>query len=282
MNYATKVLSILALGLVMVVGPDALASSGGIPARTNQPGAGCGGPSCHGSSASTATSLTLVQAVDGSVTMARNEKRTFTILVANSNERPAAGVNVSVRLSQNASQRVGTFTIGEDGSTRIQQGEITHSNRRVTTDGVAAFTFSWTAPDTEGEYVMQAIGNAVDNNGSPGTGDQWNWMPPVRMIVSGTSSVYDRAPLPLTMSPVPAHDVVTATAPASSGESFDVTVMNAFGEVVLTDNIVATSDVVRYVWNGRTGNGSVAAPGGYFVTLTGTHRRHVGKAIIIR
>ncbi|HRK04952.1 MAG TPA: hypothetical protein PLW14_07635 [Chlorobiota bacterium] len=282
MNYATKVLSILAFAVVMVVGPDAIASSGGIFGRTNQPGPGCGGPSCHGSSASMSTTLTLVQAVNGEVTMARNETRTFTILVANANARPAAGVNVSVRQSQNASQRVGTFSIGDDGSTRIQQGEITHSGRRITTDGVATFTFSWTAPDTEGEYVMQAIGNAVDNNGSPGSGDQWNWMPSVRIVVSGTSSVRDNAPLPLSMSPVPAHDVVSATAPASAGESFEVAVMNAHGEVILTDNIVATSDVVRYVWNGTSSNGSLAAPGGYIITLTGTHRRHVGKAIIIR
>lgn len=282
MNYATKLLSIVTCSFCIIVGPDAMASSGGIFGRTNQPGPGCGGPSCHGSSASTSTTLTLVEAVDGSITMARNEKRTFTILVANSNARPAAGVNVSVRQTQNASQRVGTFTIGDDGSTRIQQGEITHSGRRITTDGVATFTFSWTAPDTEGEYVMQAIGNAVDNNGSPGNGDQWNWMQSVRIVVSGTSSVRDNAPLPLNMSPVPAHDVVSAAAPAVAGESFDVTVMNAFGEIVLTDNIVAMSDVVRYVWNGTSSNGSVAAPGGYIITLTGTHRRHVGKAIIIR
>jgi hypothetical protein len=148
--------------------------------------AGCG--DCHGG-VSTAATVSL-QGVTGSVTMTPGEKREFTIIVAHSSAK-VAGVGVAVRTTATGSTAAGTLAVIPGMGMRLRGSELTQSAPRTMTNGQVMFSFTFTAPTTEGTYFMQAIGNACNGNGSEDSGDDWNWMSPVEIKVEIPTSVDD-------------------------------------------------------------------------------------------
>ena len=143
-----QLIAVLAAG--MLAPATALANAAGKTGATS----GCGG--CHGSTASTDTTVSFSASateVDAGDTV------TITYTVANSG-MSAFGMNVDAD--------GGTFTAGT--GTQVSGGEVTH-NGKSTSD---TFTFDWTAPSAGGTYTLTGAGNAVDNNGSASSADEWN------------------------------------------------------------------------------------------------------------
>ncbi|MBI3259340.1 MAG: immunoglobulin domain-containing protein [Ignavibacteriae bacterium] len=171
-------IAITAMLMIIASATSVLASEGGITGRTIS---GCSGNGCH-SAQNTATTVS-VQGLSGtSITMSPNETRTFTILVAHATQ-PKAGIDISVKNS--GGSNVGT--LAPVASLRLQAGELTHTTAHPNITGAGApFTFTWTAPAAQGDYLLRASGNAINNNGNE-DGDFWNFMNTVTITVAASS-----------------------------------------------------------------------------------------------
>jgi len=176
---------ILLLSVLLVGTTDVLASEGGISARTIS---GCSGNGCHPAS-TTATSVS-VQGVSGTtITMAPGENRSFTVLVSHAT-LPKAGVDISVKTA--GGSNVGTLAAVTN--LKLTGGEMTHTVNHPNITGTGApFTFTWTAPATPGDYLLRAVGNAINNNGNE-AGDAWNYMNTITITVASAGSVVLTAP----------------------------------------------------------------------------------------
>jgi hypothetical protein len=260
----------------------ALASGSGITGRTNQGTFSSGCATCHGGAPNTATEIRVLQAVDGKVAVKPGETVELSVVVAHpTNNR--AGVNIAVKRTENGALNVGQLTAVAGLRALAGSQELTHIGPRQMSGGQAVFTFRWTAPQDEGTYFLQAVGNAVNGNSSADGGDAWNYLTPVQLVVSNPTSVEDRrTQLAGRMSPIPAHDNVTLSAPASDGEVFAVTIASVDGIIIATDAVTATSGQVVYTWNGRNSQGLPVAPGSYSVALFADRRTIRGTAIISR
>ncbi|RPI68805.1 MAG: hypothetical protein EHM43_03790 [Ignavibacteriae bacterium] len=259
-----------------------MATSSGITGRSLSSTPGCGTSGCHGTS-NNATTISIKEAVDGVINVIPNERITLTLTISNAN-MVAAGMNLSVRTSSTGGIRVGTLDNNGDQGIRVMQGEITQSTPRTLTDGVAEFTFGWVSPVTTGEYYIHATGNAVNRNGSAEGGDRWNFMTPVKIVVSGTASVQeaDVAHGAISIAPVPAHGSMVLTAPTTPGEEVTIQILDAVGAVIRSVTTSSNDDQLIFVWDGRTSNGSEAAPGTYTVAIIGERRVSTGRAMIVR
>ena len=128
----------------------ALANSAG---KTGQSTSGCG--SCHGSSASSDTTVSFSSSV---TEVDAGDSITITLTVDNSGQS---------KFGMNVSATDGTLAAGT--GTQASGGEITHDGAQST----GTFTFDWTAPSTGGTVTFSGAGNAVNDNGGT-SGDEWN------------------------------------------------------------------------------------------------------------
>jgi MYXO-CTERM domain-containing protein len=140
--------------MLLYLMPLALAYSTG---RTGSSTTGC--TSCHGTSASTATTVTFSAAT---TTVAPGESVAVSLVVRNST-LAGAGLNVSAT--------GGSLSAGSN--TRVSSGEVTHSSTQALSAGAVTFNFSWTAPTTEGSYSLRGAGNAVDRDTRADSDDRW-------------------------------------------------------------------------------------------------------------
>ena len=261
------------------------ANSNGVPRRAVLTSAGCGPSGCHGGSKNTNTLVSVVglpantdlQAVAG-------QALDLTISVKNPTA-VATGINVAVRTELNGATNAGTFMTAPTSGLRMQGGELVHSSPKNLVTGEATFSVKWNAPTEPGTYYLHVIANAVNRNGGPDLGDQWNWMEPVKIVVSNTSSVNERHDMvaqTLDLRPIPAHGDVFMTIPEHDGsESFTMAVVDAHGTVVYRRESTTMTERVIH-WDGRTAEGTHAAPGTYVVVLTSERRVLHGRAIIVR
>jgi hypothetical protein len=259
-----------------------LASSGGITGRTNKGTFSSGCATCHGGTENMVTEVRVLQAVDGKVSVKPGETVELSVIVAHpTNNR--AGVNIAVKRTENGNLNVGTLAAVAGLRALAGSQELTHSGPRQMSGGQATFTFRWTAPPDEGTYFLQAVGNAVNGNSTADDGDSWNYLTPVQLVVANPTSVDESSrTLAGHLAPIPAHDAVTMSAPATEGETFDVLVTTMDGSIVATDRITASAGVVAYTWNGRTAAGLPVMPGAYAIALTNERRMVRGMAVITR
>lgn len=277
--FTRSIVAALALALIAPVGT--LASGSGQSGRTALSSAGCAGGGCHGGASNSVTTVRVLEVVGGRLSANTGEIISFTVVVANPN-RQRAGVGIAVKSTETGSTNAGTLSTIAGEGTRMSAGEITHSGSKVMTDGEASFRVSWTAPAQAGTYYLRAIGNAVNGDGSASGQDQWNWLTPVEIVVSPSTSVDETSVVNVVTSPVPAHDHVSVTVPSTSGERLSVSVMDGTGQVVATDVVVAAGEALRYTWNGRRDDGSLAPQGVYTIAILGERRLMKGRAIIVR
>jgi hypothetical protein len=151
------------------------------------------GCSCHGTSPSTATKVTIT--LPGTATP--GQILTGTISVNNPAES-AGGTDIATRK--------GTLTPGP--GLQKMGTELSHTSPK-TFDGskTASWTFTYTAPMTEGFDTVWANGNAVNLSGTE-EGDAWNYAKPVSINVTSGSFVKPISfvqSLSLSLSPNPAH-----------------------------------------------------------------------------
>ena len=271
------------LVILIVASTGLFASGSGQAGRTALNSPGCSGSGCHGaaSSANPATTLRVVQAVDGKLSAVSGETITLTVVVSHLS-RQAAGVGIAVKSTEQGTTNAGTLGIVTGQGLRLSAGELTHSTPKPLVDNEASFTFTWTAPSQPGTYYLRAIGNAVNGDGSAGTIDQWNRMPVVEVVVELPNSVEEYSVVDVEISPVPAHDQVSMTVPTQANEQLQITVLDHLGAVVASDNAIASGESFRYTWNGRGNDGSQVPQGAYVVAITSNRKLMKGRAIIIR
>lgn len=158
---------------------QAAAYRDGISGRTQT---GCGGSTCHGSEPSRATTVTLI----GDRTVDPNTVNTFTLQVQHSSQA-SAGFNLAA-FDQNG-QPSGTlqYPSTENPYVKLLNGELTHRNRRTMsgTPRTARWQVQWRSPSQPGIYTIHAVGNATNSDGRANAIDEWNYLPPVSIVVRG-------------------------------------------------------------------------------------------------
>lgn len=184
-NSFTKIsIPVILFLLFLWVGTDLYSRSGGVGVSglTASNSAGC---NCHGSSASSATVLS-VQSTSGNFKFSPNDEAEFIITVTNSS-KTAAGINIAVKTTETGNTNAGSLSFPSGSGLRTESGEITHSSpKSFAGETYTEFSFKWTAPSTPGVYYLRAISNAVNESGDE-TGDQWNWMTPKTITVAGAT-----------------------------------------------------------------------------------------------
>mgnify|MGYP001773232660 CR=1 FL=1 len=138
------------------------------------------GCTCHGSSPSSSVSVT-AQSSSGSFRTRPGQTLSLTVIVAHSSQQ-AAGVDIAVHTQ--SGQNAGTLSPASGSGLQLSNGELTHTQPKTMNNGQAAFSFTWTAPNSPGLYTLRAAGNAVNNNGNT-SGDFWNFLSPVTLTVAG-------------------------------------------------------------------------------------------------
>lgn len=158
--------------LLLAVASVAWAYPSGISGQTT---AGC---TCHSTSPSSATSLSL----SGPTTVNPGSTSTFTLTLQNSS-RPSAGFDLAIVNSNG--QNAGTLGTISGQLTQIMSGELTHTQPKSLSGGSVSWQFTWQAPSTPGPYTVRAVGMAVNGNGNNDPNDQWNFLQSVTVIVKG-------------------------------------------------------------------------------------------------
>lgn len=156
--------------LLLAVASVAWAYPSGISGQTT---AGC---TCHSTSPSSATSLSL----SGPTTVNPGSTSTFTLTLQNSS-RPSAGFDLAIVNSNG--QNAGTLGTISGQLTQIMSGELTHTQPKSLSGGSVSWQFTWQAPSTPGPYTVRAVGMAVNGNGNNDPNDQWNFLQSVTVIV---------------------------------------------------------------------------------------------------
>lgn len=180
--------AVLVIAFISILSYSVESSSTGKTGHTSSLSSGCG--SCHGSSASSSTTLGITSG-SGSFTVAAGSTTSFTLTVSNSGQAKA-GFNLGVFTTETGNTKTGTITAGT--GSKVVSSELTHSAPKTMSSGTTSFTFSWTAPTTAGTYYMRAIGNAVNGNFSADSGDDWNWMSVQQITVTAPTTITLTAP----------------------------------------------------------------------------------------
>ncbi len=255
-----------------------IASSSGQIGRSTTTSGGCD-ISCHGS-ASSLTTVTILEAIDGKILVAPNASIDLTLRVANSTAT-AAGCNISVRATLNGAVRSGTLSAITGQGLFVAQNELTHTSPKTMTAGSADFTFKWSAPSLTGTYYLHAAGNAVNRNGAS-TGDRWAFLTPVQLVVSQVDKVYEETKPLSSLRPLPAHDQVTFSSPTVPGTEVFVSIFDVQGTIVRSETRFAESDTFEFVWNTKDNYGINVLPGSYVVAILNNRKVFTGTALVIR
>lgn len=172
--------AILVVALIFYFTFEAYASIDGRVLRTSTVDGGCGGTSCHGTSSSSNTQLSLQS---GPLTVDPLSTNSYKIRVSNSS-KIQAGINIATKTSITGSTNIGSFTAPVGSGLQVMVSELTHTEPKNLSNSNADFDFNWTAPSKPGVYYLRAVGNAVNQSSTP-DGDEWNWMTPIELTVRG-------------------------------------------------------------------------------------------------
>ena len=177
-NQVLGVFLILCIGFTVSIWAR---SNGSINGKTSSNSGGC---NCHYTSSSSDTQVSIA-ADNGSFSVTPESTTNYTITVTNTGVN-AAGIDIAVATTETGNTLAGTLSPATGSGLQVTGSELTHSSPKdLDGNGEAEFKFSWTAPSEPGEYYIRAIANAVNDNGSSDSGDEWNWMTPQVVTVKG-------------------------------------------------------------------------------------------------
>lgn len=208
------------------------ADPGGKPGRLLTNSGGCG--DCHGN-ASSNTSISIVSK-SGSFTIQAGSKAEFTAIVAHST-KTGAGINIGVKSSPTSNTNSGTLEVIAGQGLKKSSSELVQSSPKTMTNGKAEFSFSWTAPTQEGVYYLMATGNAVNRNGGD-SGDEWNFMTPIEVTVSSSTSVKEISEIQsISVYPNPVLDFSIFQFTLLKASNVRYTVTNMMGRTVFNQDL---------------------------------------------
>jgi len=144
--------------------------SGGITGKTKKNGAGC---TCHASQPSSAVSVV----IDGPATLTPGQSATYTVTITGG-PLVAGGTNIAAS--------AGTLIAGF--GLRSASGELTHQEPMTSSNNQVVFSFSYTAPASEGSITLYANGNSVNLDGT-NSNDQWNFAQNKTVTVANVSGI---------------------------------------------------------------------------------------------
>lgn len=156
--------------LTAVVSIYVFGYSGGITGKTQKNGAGC---TCHGNSATPGVSVV----IDGPASLVPGQTETYTVTVSGG-PLAAAGTNIAASAG----------SLAPGAGLRLANSELTHQEPATPTAGKVVFTFTYTAPATEGAVTLYANGNSVNLNGA-NSNDQWNFAQNKTISVSSATDI---------------------------------------------------------------------------------------------
>jgi hypothetical protein len=133
------------------------------------------GCTCHGSSPSNLVSVI----IDGPDQLAANETANYSVIITGG-PLTAGGTNISASAG----------VLEPLAGLRKASNELTHSEPLPATSGTVTFNFTYTAPETTGDFNIFAAGNSVNLNGS-NSGDAWNFAPVKTITVNPVTSIDD-------------------------------------------------------------------------------------------
>jgi hypothetical protein len=152
----TAALALALGGSVLLRVPAVRASSGGRTGHSGKQGSTC--LACHGGGV--APEVRFIGPAElgvGAIATYRFEVQSKVPT------QRAAGFNIAAS--------AGTLATLPQQGERLSSGELTHTGPKSNTDKIAAWDFTWTAPDVPGTYRLFGAGNSVNLNGQP-TGDR--------------------------------------------------------------------------------------------------------------
>jgi hypothetical protein len=257
----------------------------------------CGtGSNCHSSVLNSAVQISALlgnRRIADSIVVMPGSRTRLTIMVAHSN--PAAGVNIAIRTGLTNEIPAGTITAVDNSLTPrgTSSSELTHSQPKAKAQGdtVVSFTFDWVAPTTVGTYFLRAISNSVNRNAVADAADVWNWLQPVRLVVSGVVSVQQPNDIgeQFQMSPNPMNDVGTFSwaLPSSMSsvagiEEYSIRLVNAQGVELRSWNGIVSAGRVIIPFDGKDAHGLDVRSGQYFAVLQTRKRQFVRGVTIVR
>ncbi|MBL7790200.1 MAG: fibronectin type III domain-containing protein [Chitinophagales bacterium] len=137
---------------------------------SNVSSTGCGGTGCHGSTANSATTISMDFDGNSSLTSYTPGKKYAVVLeVANSNLIGVGTAKAGFDLNFSA----GTLSATPSG-TMLMTRELHHTTPKAMTNGSATFSFDWTAPAAgSGTVTINIAANGVNGTGDA-NGDAWN------------------------------------------------------------------------------------------------------------
>lgn len=204
----------------------------GITGKLQQASGGCGG--CHGASSSN-TTISMVSKT-GSFTVKPGTKLELTAVVAHPS-KVAAGVNIGVKSAPNSNTNIGTLEVVAGQGLKKSASELVQSSPKDISNGRAEFTFTWTAPAQEGTYYLMATGNAVNRNGGD-SGDEWNYMQPIQLIVSYTTGIQEETPNSIVNvfpNPLQEYSIIEYHLPFNGNVSYSI--INTLGQQVFKQDL---------------------------------------------
>lgn len=150
---------------------------GGITGMTKKNGDGC---TCHSSSPSQAVSVV----IDGPASLLPGQTETFTVTISGG-PLVAGGTNIAAS--------AGTLAPGT--GLRLESSELTHQSPKTSSNGNVVFSFTYTAPVTEGTITLYANGNSVNLDGT-NSNDQWNFAQNKTVNISSATDVREKGLVP--------------------------------------------------------------------------------------
>ncbi|MCK9212174.1 MAG: T9SS type A sorting domain-containing protein [Ignavibacteriaceae bacterium] len=167
---------ITTLFLSVIVSIYVFGYHGGITGRTQKNGVGC---TCHGSAATPAVSVV----IDGPASLLPGQTETYTVTISGG-PLVAGGTNIAAS--------AGSLTPG--AGLRLASSELTHQEPHSPSAGKVVFTFTYTAPATEGAVTLYANGNSVNFDGT-NSNDQWNFAQNKTINVSSATDIKEKIPV---------------------------------------------------------------------------------------
>jgi hypothetical protein len=150
----------------------------GITGRTQKNGVGC---TCHSNSPSQAVSVV----IDGPASLLSGQTENYTVTITGG-PLVAGGTNIAAS----------SGTLSPGTGLRLENSELTHQSPKTSSNGTVVFSFTYTAPATEGSVTLYANGNSVNFDGT-NSNDQWNFAQNKTVTVSNATDVKENTLIPL-------------------------------------------------------------------------------------